>query len=122
MESLESKLDRLAPEQRKEVEDFVDFLIFRSGESQAIPQAPSISSQAPPPLETVPLSPPPRPVPAPAQESPSTGEDWITRDYMDYGQFDEASSPATESVKKVKQKISRREEHEKPHPLLDWID
>ena len=31
MESLESKLDRLSPEQRKEVEDFVDFLLFRSG-------------------------------------------------------------------------------------------
>jgi hypothetical protein len=31
MESLESKLDGLTPEQRKEVEDFVDFLIYRSG-------------------------------------------------------------------------------------------
>ena len=30
MESLESKLDRLSPEQRREVEDFVDFLIQRA--------------------------------------------------------------------------------------------
>lgn len=32
MESLESKLDRLSPEQRKETEDFVDFLLSRSGQ------------------------------------------------------------------------------------------
>ena len=30
MESLESKLDRLSPDQRREVEDFVDFLIQRA--------------------------------------------------------------------------------------------
>ncbi len=39
MESLESKLDRLSPEQRKEVEDFVEFLIFRSGIFQELPAA-----------------------------------------------------------------------------------
>ncbi len=144
MESLESKLDRLAPEQRKEVEDFVDFLIFRSGEPQA---APRMIPQAPPSLETVPLLPVPTPVsspprmqdilqqdppqvsssvpisaPAPAEESRSTGDDWITRDYIDYGQFERAPSPATEAVKKVKQKISKHEEQEKSHQLLDWID
>jgi hypothetical protein len=41
---------------------------------------------------------------------------------MDYGQFEQSPSPATEAVKKVKQKIGRREEHEKSHQLLDWID
>ena len=30
MESLESKLDRLTPEQRREIEDFVDFLLHRN--------------------------------------------------------------------------------------------
>ena len=30
MESLENKLDRLTPDQRREVEDFVDFLIQRA--------------------------------------------------------------------------------------------
>jgi len=149
MESLESKLDRLAPEQMKEVEDFVDFLLVRSGEPQPSPriisQAPPVLSTAPPPLETVSPSPAPdasslrmqdhimrdplqsspsviRPATAPAQESPPAGEDWITRDYIDYGQFESAPSPATEAVKKVKQKISRREEQEKSHQLLDWID
>ncbi len=39
MESLENKLDRLPPEQRKEVEDFVDFLLFRSGNIPAPPAA-----------------------------------------------------------------------------------
>jgi len=41
---------------------------------------------------------------------------------MDYGQFEQAPSPAAEAVKKVKQKISQREEQEKSHQLLDWID
>ena len=138
MESLESKLERLAPEQRKVVEDFVDFLISRSGEPTAAPQmitqAPPVLSRVPPPLETIHLSPvpisdteqglpsPSGPVPAPGQASASTGDDWITRDYMDYGQFEQAPSPATEAVKKVKQKISQREDQEKSHQLLDWID
>ena len=150
MESLESKLERLSPGQRKEVEDFVDFLIFRSGDPQPppriIPQAPPILSVSPPPMEPVTLSLQPsqvpspstqdmlmrdaprdspgmsRPDPAPVQEARSTGDDWITRDYMDYGQFEQAPSPATDAVKKVKQKISQREEHDKSRQLLDWID
>jgi len=151
MESLESKLERLSPVQRKEVEDFVDYLIFRSGDPQPvprmIPQAPPILSSASPALETVPLpttlapvaSPPQmqdlllqdpipsstpafRRDPAPVQEARSGGDDWIARDYIDYGQFEQAPSPATEAVKKVKQKISRREEQEKSPHLLDWID
>jgi hypothetical protein len=141
MESLESKLERLSPVQRKEVEDFVDYLIFRSGDPQpvprVIPEAPPILSPAPRLLESAPLPPAPdpyppqvqdsssissRPIAAPPQESRSAGDDWISRDYMDYGQFEQSPSPATEAVKNVKQKISRREEHEKSHQLLDWID
>jgi hypothetical protein len=149
MESLESKLERLSPLQRKEVEDFVDFIIFRSGGPQVPPrmiqQAPPVLSQAPPARETVPqfhaqVSSVPRvqdlllqdlpqdspsgsiPVPSPVQESRSTGDDWIARDYMDYEQFEQSPSPATEAVEKVKQKISQREEHGKSHQLLDWID
>lgn len=141
MESLESKLERLSPVQRKEVEDFVDYLIFRSGDPQPaprmIPQAPPILSPAPRIPESAPLPPAPdlsvsqmqdspsipsHPVPAPRQESGSAGDDWISRDYMDYGQFEQSPSPATEAVRKVKQKIGRREEHEKSHQLLDWID
>ena len=52
MDSLESKLDRLTTTQRKEVEDFVDFLMCRSGNSHESPGAATVlpSSQyiAPP--------------------------------------------------------------------------
>ena len=43
MESLESKLDRLSPEQRKEVEDFMDFLMYRSGNSHESPGTAPVS-------------------------------------------------------------------------------
>ena len=67
---------------------------------------------------------PPGPLlsPAPVQEYRAPGDDGISRDYLDYGQFDQSPSPATESVKKVKQKISRREDQGKAHQLLEWID
>ncbi len=51
MESLESKIERLPPEQHKEVEDFVDFLLFRSGivqESPVLPVPPRSLNAAPP--------------------------------------------------------------------------
>ncbi len=148
MESLESKLDGLTPEQRKEVEDFVDFLIYRSGNLPAAP----VTAQASPPLRNV--APPPlilqEPVHIPENPSPPEfashqaenlslpvkneeqatpvqeiivgGDDRITRDYMDYGQFEQKSSPATIAVKKVKEKLQKREEQEKPRISLDWID
>jgi hypothetical protein len=144
MESLESKLERLSPVQRKEVENFVDFIIFRSGEPappRMIQQVPPVLSPVPPVLETVPSSPAPvsspsrmpdllledslsgpNPSPAPVQEYRTPGDDGISRDYLDYGQFERSPSPATESVKKVKQKISHREDNGKVHQLLEWID
>ena len=146
MESLESKLDRLKPEQRKEVEDFVDFLIFRSGKTPESPAA-TVPSQipkvAPPPLivpEPVhtPENPPPKeydtisaenssgPVLAEQatsiQEIETGSDDGITRDYMDYGQFEQQSSPAIIAVKKVKEKLQKHKEQEKPRISLDWID
>jgi hypothetical protein len=148
MESLESKLERLSPVQRKEVEDFVDYLIFRSGNPQPvprmIPQVPPILSSVPPGLEpaprsspdpvsspplvqdlqqdTLPISPTVSSPQSPVQEVRSANDDWISRDYMDYGQFEQSPSPATDAVKKVKQKIGQREEHDKSRQLLDWID
>jgi hypothetical protein len=147
MESLESKVDRLTPEERKEVEDFVDFLIFRSGKTPESPPAAPVPSQipksAPPPLivqEPVhtPENPPPKEydtIPAenssgPVQAEQTTiiqeietgSDDGITRDYMDYGQFEQQSSPAIIAVKKVKEKLQKRKEQEKPRVLLDWID
>jgi hypothetical protein len=148
MESLESKLDRLSPDQRKEIEDFVDFLLFRSGNLPAGPvTAPGpVSRQniAPPPLilqepvhllenspagvnDSLPLENSPAsqynkdPV-SPVQEITVAAEDRITREYMDYGQFEQKTSPAITAVKNVKQKLQKREEQEKPRISLDWID
>lgn len=56
------------------------------------------------------------------QEITAGGDDWVTRDYMDYGKFEEQSSPATEAVKKVKQKIIARQEEERSKDLLEWVD
>jgi hypothetical protein len=147
MESLESKLDRLSPEQRKEVEDFVEFLLSRSGlvfPPLNIPvNNPKVLNVTPPPLS---LSEPvhagePGPVRLPdlartgtragsADESASAPfheingglPEEVHRDYMDYGQFEQYPSPATEAVRKVKRKIIEREEQDKPRHLFDWVD
>jgi hypothetical protein len=149
MESLESKLERLSPEQRKETEDFVDFLLSRSGQASIPPEVygnpPPVLNMAPPPftliepvsvVETRPVR---LPDPACTDEraAPAAGEepvspwfqeigggiqDRITHDYMDYGQFEKQPSPATEAVKKVRRKIIAREGQEKPRHLLDWVD
>jgi hypothetical protein len=149
MESLESKLDRLSPEQRRETEDFVDFLLSRTGQVFRLPDAsgnpPPVLNMAPPPLtltepvhsvETRPviLQDPARaddreaPVTsgeafsAPFQEIGGGLQDRVTHDYMDYGQFESRPSPATEAVKKVKRKIIAKEDQDKPRHLLDWVD
>ena len=147
MESLESKLDRLSLDQRREVEDFVDFLLYRSGSLQGEhgPTAinPSLLSPVPPVIPVMtPIQQDTPPVIVPEQnirqaESSLTGmseasspliqeitvevEDRISRDYMDYGQF-EQQSPATEAVKKVKAKLIQKGEQDKSRHLLDWID
>jgi hypothetical protein len=146
MESLESKMDRLSLDQRKEVEDFVDFLIYRSGNQveshAAIPPPPPIQNLAPPsisPVERVydPESPPSgifnasaagnssnvrnEEYPAPVREIVVSSDDQITREYMDYGRY-EQNSPAALAVKNVKEKLQKREKEEKPRVSLDWID
>jgi hypothetical protein len=136
MESLESKLDRLSPEQRKETEDFVDFLLSRSGQA-GIPMevshnSPPVLRVAPPPLtmigpvqavDTRPggledigrldnLIPPAAgndAVSAPFQEIGGGMQDRLSHDYLDYGQFERQSSPAKEG-------------QDKPRHLLDWVD
>jgi len=138
-----NKLERLTPEQRREVEDYVDFLLFRSDNrpdpDRPVAPVPPVLMDAPhslepaplmvPPLQPVPATPYHEDTPAPAAPAPDTvyeihgGEDWLTRDYMDLGRFDPAPSPATEAVKKVKRKLVRREEQEKKEShLLDWVD
>ncbi len=149
MESLESKLDRLSPEQRKEAEDFVDFLLSRSGRVFTPPgivcNPPSALSIAPPPFppiepmhtqeirpaivheiastsETAEPASGDEPFPAPFQEIDGGIQGRITHDYMDYGQFESPPSPATEAVKKVKRRLIAKEGQDRPHHLLDWVD
>jgi hypothetical protein len=148
MESLESKLDRLSSKHRREVEDFVDFLLQRPGTPPAMPPNPAA---VPPPLVAQPLPfmvQEPTPAPEPVQlhdlmrpqellnetleddpvvllmqEIASGGDDTTTNDYMDYGKFDQPPpSPATETVRRVKEKISQRKEHDPAQELLEWID
>lgn len=150
MESLKSKLDRLSPEERNQIEDYVDFLLSRSGQAGSPPASLSLSippalDTAPPPLPATGSAPAgeTRPVrlqdlvrtgdqpapaagdgesPAPFHEIGGVEKDLVTHDYMDYGRFEHHTSPATEAVTKVKRKIIAREEQEKPRHLVDWVD
>ena len=154
VESLENKLDHLTPEQRREVEDFVDFLIQRAGGISVTfqtnpPPSPSVPKPVPPPfIASEPAHPdepratgtPDNVFPGEPASPPSSTEsevstvheisggdsDNLTRDYMDYGQFEQQApdpSTADAAVKRVKAKISKRAEEEKPgNNLLDWID
>ena len=148
MESIESKLDRLSPAQRREVEDYVDFLLYRSGSLQAISNPavsppPVLKGDTPPPPVMEPMSvqdnpqvmlhnpflseevlPPSSDLKeplSPTQEIATGRDDRAGRDYMDYGQF-EQNSPAIIAVKKVKAKIIRKNGQDASRHLLDWID
>jgi hypothetical protein len=149
MESLESKIDRLSPEQRREAEDFVDFLLHRSGQTpvlQPINRPPTpVRNVTPPPLTMIepvpvveyPVSRSPNPSPACETEPSAAGnpdafpviqeigcgtDNLVSHDYMDYGRFEQQLSPAAEAVKKVKAKLSRSEDRDQSKHLLDWID
>jgi len=147
MDLLLNKLERLTPAQRKEVEDYVDFLIFRSDSRppdpvRPIAPVPPVLMATPPPLELAPVVPvppaqpslsfpfpdasasapvPPEPAPELVHEI-AGADDYITRDYMDLGQYEQPPSPATDAVKKVKRKLIQREEQDKSHHVLEWID
>lgn len=148
MESLESKLDRLSPDQRREIEDFVDFLLYRSGSLQGVyspnmTPLPEIKTASPIPVMTPMIIPEPPPVVmheqnflreesasdgvsedtySPIQEITVEVDDPISRNYLDYGQFEQQPSPATEAVKKVKRKLILKSEQDKSRHLLEWID
>lgn len=118
MESLESKLDRLSPGERREVEDFVDFLIQRAeGIRVTVQVAPAsrdiqqpAKSIAPPLITADPIVPEepaayippheisasPEPVlPAAEPAQPSLIREIETDDgLLDYGRFEKAASPA----------------------------
>jgi hypothetical protein len=147
MESLESKLERLNPVQRQEVEDFVDFLLSRGmirDFPNVHPAPPPLMNGAPPQLtmiEPVHIAvtgqfretsqSPAGPVPVPSEsEDPAAGIQEINvggddGNYLDYGKFEQPAlspSPAIEAVRKVKEKLNRREEHDKTGHILEWID
>jgi len=148
MESLESKLERLTPEQRREIEDFVDFLLHRN---EPIPAPQNVMVQAPPFLKTVlppltasepqepeiAIAPEPTrrivirsPAPMdPREEEPEPAiqeigsDDPVAGEYLDYGRFEEKpTSPASDAVKRVKEKLSTKQEPGKEKQILDWID
>jgi len=141
MESLENRMERLTPEQRMEVEDFVDFLLLKNNFRQNPPAVPSpspILMNAPPVLSAEPVPAVPAtqmqdphiheephlpeggfdPEPSPIQEIADSCEDG----YMDYGTFEQAAIPAAGPEKSVKRKVIAREAEEKSGHLLDWVD
>ncbi len=150
MDSLENKLDRLTPGQRREVDDFVDFLLQQSSGTppvkMPVPPVSPPSGIAPPPFtvqepEVSRDSPAPRqndlimaeetpPGVSPEDDAPvvqeiTVGGDVLTQDYMDYGAFDQPErqeSPADNAVRKVKQKLIQKSGQDPSHNLLDWID
>ena len=152
METLESKLDRLSAEQRREVEDFVDFLIQRAEGIRVTVQvaptsretAPSIKSVAPPLISADPVLPeepaaplpredvpPVAPEPVHEAEAPAGIHEIETDDgLLDYGKFERAAaapaplppSPADAAVLKVKRKLIQKSEQAEKNQMLDWID
>jgi len=141
MESLESRMERLTPEQRMEVEDFVDFLLLKNNFRQNPPAVPSpspILMNTPPVLSAEPVPAVPtmqmqdtpiheephlsagshNPDPSTIQEIADSGEDG----YMDYGRFEQAAIPVAGPEKSVKRKVIARDAGEKSRHLLDWVD
>jgi hypothetical protein len=119
MESLESKLDRLTPGERREVEDFVDFLIQRAeGMRGPVPVVPAFRdtsaparSIAPPLITADPVVPDepvaypaPHEIPAapeliqpaasPAPQPPLVQEIETDDGLLDYGRFEKAAAAA----------------------------
>jgi len=146
MESLERKLERLSPQQRRQVEDFADFLLQRQKESPPLP--PNRAGTPPPPAAMPPpltiQEPPSSPGPAKVydliqgkdqnagvvDEDPVTllmqeiaVDDSLTDDYMDYGKYEPPPpSAATKAVQRVKEKLGRKKENDPVKKVLDWID
>jgi len=150
MESLDSKLCRLTAEQQREVEDFVDFLLQRTGNRPpADPPLPvPVTTAAAPPALTAqepagdsrmllineliqkPDMPPAHPEADPAtlliKEIAAEQEDLISAEYMDYGKFEQAPapppSPATEAIRRVRVKLGEKKKDVPKDALLDWVE
>ncbi|MFY9750784.1 MAG: hypothetical protein WAK75_05205 [Methanoregula sp.] len=151
MDSLESKLDRLSAEQRREAEDFIDFLIQRAEGIRVTVQLPShdvspaMKSVAPPLITPDPVtveepavsqSRDNAPTPAAADPVPEAEPQAVVHEIeiddglLDYGKFERTvaapaplpSSPADAAVQKVKRKLIQKSEQASKNQLLDWMD
>lgn len=152
MDSLERKLERLSQEERREVEDFADFLLQRrngqfSIQAGSAPRSspPTVRQPAPPvqdpsvaaePVQVYDMIRNGDAAPQAPQEDPVTLlmqeiaiDDGFDSDYMDYGKFEKppkpappAPSPATEAVQRVKEKLNAKQKNRPEKKMLDWID
>jgi len=144
---LEKRIASLSPEQRRSVEDYIDFLLSRPAVPAGSPgNDPAGSPPVAPPPPVLTLTDLPQPVTAPEPEKtlpiPSSAgtepscsgfqeiaaekEDTIAQAYMDYGQFESpqkaASSPADEAVQRVRVKLDRKGQNDPTRNVLDWIE
>ena len=150
MDSLESKLDRLSAEQRREAEDFIDFLIQRAEGIRVTVHCHRTMSPGPEIGRTPLITPDPVTVEEPAVSLPRDNahggctdavpeaepqavvhEIEIDDGLLDYGKFERTvaapaplpSSPADAAVQKVKRKlIQKSEQASKNHSLTGWIN
>jgi hypothetical protein len=146
MESLERKLERLSPEQLRQVEDFTDFLLQHRKESPSPPRnrarTPYPPAAVPPPLKVQEPAPAPEPVkvydliqgkeqkagvvegdPVTLLMQEIAVDDSLTGDYIDYGKYEPLPlSPATEAVQRVKDKLGRKKENDPAKKMLEWIN
>jgi len=151
MESLETKIERLPHELQKEVEDFVDFLTAKhrlreadtgSDDTPAMQPAadpspfPLFSSGPEPasaedsgmPVDPAPLPErellPSRPLIFAEEQGTVSKDDWLTRNYLDYGALESEPERPARAVKKAEPK-SRQAGRPKTGPspeILDWIE
>jgi hypothetical protein len=142
MDSLKNRIERLTVEQQREVEDFIDFLLLknnaRQGPSTALPPAwmnapPVMDAEPGPAIPGIYLSPqgnesrkpgiPQELLPdPPIHETPSASDNGITRDYLDYGEYDADWPVSAGSEKKVRPRISRQRTGDESSHQLDWVD
>jgi len=115
---IEEKLCRLSPEQRKEVEDFIDFLMNRDTGAPRVSYSRGMDSgfveiQEPAPSVSHSI------FSEDHATSPDTGRD-ILPDYPEYG--GESISPHTHPHHEERPAPRPRRMEKDPGQLLDWVD
>jgi hypothetical protein len=128
MESLETKIERLPPELQKEVENFIDFLVAKQSHGRPAPEPPAVMQEVDVPSDLSFMSSPSQPgqrnVPHAGpviltEEQRRPGhDDWVTRNYLDYGAFED--KPPEQHGKKRRRESRSQSGH--PREILDWIE